>query len=289
MRAKGDGMDEEILNVFGHLGLRALHLLGSKMQVILNAVILTEEEILVSVHKVLDVLIAVRRNGDNRRSLTRYSITHVSSFHPSEPRLIVSDGFFKKTEEKLNSVRTLEMNIAAGVPSLTAFYFHFQSDVSVFRLYRLISKCSLVINTSGTSDIKFALGLRIEVQQIFAFEPTALQIICAVHACLFINRKECLQRRMNDILIRENSHRCSHSNTIVSTECCAIRRNPFSVILHVSLNGVLLKIEDLVTVLLRHHVHVALKNDSRVVLVSRRGGFANQYISYLILESLQAE
>jgi hypothetical protein len=152
-------MDEEILNVFRHLGLRALHLLGSKMQVRLYSVVLTKEEILVSVHKVLYILITVRGNGDNRRSLTGDSITHVSSFHPSEPRLIVSDGFFKKTEEELNSVRTLEMDVAAGVPSLTAFYFHFQSDVSVFRLYGLISKCSLVINTSGTSDIKFALGL----------------------------------------------------------------------------------------------------------------------------------
>ena len=65
VRAERDSVNEEILHVLRHLGLRALHFRSLERQVGLYTVVLTQPEVLIAVHEVLYILITLFGNSDN--------------------------------------------------------------------------------------------------------------------------------------------------------------------------------------------------------------------------------
>ena len=181
------------------------------------------------------------------------------------------------------------MDVASGVSSLAPLDFYFQSDVPFFGLHLLVGESSGSINSSGASYVELAFRLRIQVQQVFSFEPSRLERIGTVHAGLFINREERLQRRVNDRLVCKDSHRSSHADTVICTKRGTVCSHPFPILLYICLNSIFLEIKDLVAVLLRHHVHVSLENHTGMVLHSRRGRFTDKDIADFVLKGLQTK
>ena len=66
VRTKSDGMDQEILHIFRHLGLGTLHFFCRKMQIGLDTVVLLQPEVFVTVHEVLQILVTIFRDSDDR-------------------------------------------------------------------------------------------------------------------------------------------------------------------------------------------------------------------------------
>ena len=153
MRAERDSMDQEILYILRHLHFRALYLLSGEMQIGLHTVVLTQPEILVTINQILYVLITLFRNSDDCRCLTRDSITHVTAFHTRQTCLEISDRIFQETEQQLDRIRSLQMDIATRVTAFATFQRHFQRDITLFGLYRLIRERSLRIDTSGATHV----------------------------------------------------------------------------------------------------------------------------------------
>ena len=173
--------------------------------------------------------------------------------------------------------------------ALATLDLYAQRDIAFFGGNRFVSKRSLSVYTAGAAYIELTFGLRVKIEQVFALQPTAFEVIRSVHTRFFIDGEERLQRRMNDILIRQYSHRCRYANTVVRAECGAVSGYPLAVVLDIGLNRVFLKIKHFVAVLLRHHIHVALQNNTRMVLHTGTGRLTNKHIAYLVLKGFQTE
>ena len=180
------------------------------------------------------------------------------------------------------------MDITSGVSAFATFEGHLQGDISFLGLHRFVAERSLSVNTTCTTYVQFTFGLGVKVQQVLTFEPSALQVVGTVHTGLFINSEERLKRRMYRILVRQNGHSCCYAYTVVCSQRCTVCRHPLTVIFNICLDGVFFKIKDLVAVLLRHHIHVSLKDHARMVFITRRSWFANEDITNLVLKSFQS-
>ena len=289
MRADGDGVDEEILYILRHLLLRTLYFGRFERQVRLYTVVLTQPEIFVTIYKILQILITLFRNRDDGRCLTRDRIAHISAFYTRQSCFEISYRILEETEQQFDRIRTLQMNIATRVTTLATLYFYLECNVAFFGIYRLIRERSFRVYTTGTTYIQLALGFRIEVEKVFALEPTTLQVIRTIHTGFLINREERLQRRMNGILVCQDSHRCSYTDSVVCTKGRTVRRNPLSVVLDIRLDRIFLKIKDFVAVLLRYHIHVSLEDHTRMVLHAGRRRFANEHVADLVLQRFQTK
>ena len=289
MRTESDGVNEEILHVFRHLGLRTFYLGSLEGQVRFYAIVLTQEQVLIAIYQVLQILITLLRNSDDGCCFTRNCITHVTALYARQASLEVRYCILEEAEEQLNRIRTLQVNIATRVTALAALDLNAQSDIAFFGLHRLIGESRLAVDTSGATYIEFAFGLRVQIQQVFTFEPTAFEIIRSIHAGFFIDREERLQRRMNRILISQDSHGGSHTDTVVCAQRCTIGRYPFAIILDIRLDRIFLEIERFIRVLLGHHIHVALEDHTGTILHTRRSRFTNEHVADLILQRLQTE
>ena len=220
-------------------------------------------------HHIGHIVIALLRDSDHRRSLARNSIAQRAAFYRCQTSFVVDYRLFQYTEQQFDRIGTLQMNIASRVAAFTALNSYTQGDIALFRLHRLIVEHRSCIHTSGTTHIQLTFGLRIQIQQILALQPTTLEVERSVHTRFFINSEESLQRRMNSILVCQNSHSSSHTDTIVRTQRRAVGRYPFPVILYIGLDRIFLKIKLLVAILLRHHIHVSLQNHSGMILHTR--------------------
>ena len=161
------------------------------------------------------------------------------------------------------------MDVAAGVSTLAARQTYVQCDIAILNRHRYVAECSRGVHTAGAAHVQFAFGLRVQVQQRLALQPAALERKRTVHTGLFVHGEECLQRRMNDILVSQNSHSRSHAYAVVGTEGGTVGSHPFTVVLNVGLDRVFLEVKHAVAVLLRHHIHVSLQDHARMVLVTR--------------------
>ena len=175
------------------------------------------------------------------------------------------------------------MDVASRVTALAALHRDLQRDVAFLRLYLPVAEGGVGIDTAGAAYVELALTLAVEVQQVLAFQPSGFQIISAVHACLFIYREERLQRRMDSVFVCQDRHRRRYADTVVRTQRRTVGGHPFAVILDIRLDSVFLEIKHLVAVLLRHHIHVALQDHTRMTLHACRRRLADQHVTDLVL------
>ena len=146
-------MNEEILHVFRHLGLRTFYLGSLEGQVRFYAIVLTQEQVLIAIYQVLQILITLLRNSDDGCCFTRNCITHVTALYARQTCLEVRYCILEEAEEQLNRIRTLQVNITTRVTTLATLDLNAQGDISFFGVYRLIFKSRLAINTTGATDI----------------------------------------------------------------------------------------------------------------------------------------
>ena len=130
-----------------------------------------------------------------------------------------------------------------------------------------------------------SLGLGVEVQQDVALQQSRLQAEGAVHAGLLRGGEERLQRTVHERVVLEHGEDRRHADAVVGPERRAVGRHPLAV--DVGVDRVLLEVEDLVVVLLRHHVEVCLQDHALAALHALRGRFAHVDVVRLVLTALQ--
>ena len=92
---------------------------------------------------------------------------------------------------------------------------------------------------------------------------------------------------MLQVLGLQHCHDGCHAQTVVGTQRRAFRLHPIPV--HVGLDGILGEVVHRVIILLRHHVHVGLQDDSLAVLHTRGGRLADDDIACLVHKGFQAQ
>ena len=282
-------MDEEVLNVLGHLRLGARHLFGGQLEVGLYAVELHEQLVLHAGHQVAEVVIVLGGDGHDGRGLARDGVPQASALYRCQTGFVVDHSLFQNAEQLLDSIGALQVDIASRVTALATRQADAYGYVALFGLYGLEVERSGGVHAAGAAYVQFALGLRVEVEQVFAAQPSALEVERTVHAGLFIHGEQCLQRGMHGVLVGQDSHGGRNADTVVSAQSRTVGRYPLAVLLYIGLDGVFLKVEDAVVVLLRHHVHMALQDDTRMVFHAGRRRFADQHVADLVLQGLQTQ
>ena len=151
----------------------------------------------------------------------------------------------------------------------------------------LVVEGDVGVQTAGAADVELALGLGVEVEQDVPLEQVLLQPEGAVHAGLLRGGEERLDGTVAQRVVLEHGQNGGYADAVIGAERRAVGRHPLAV--DVGLDGVLLEVEDLVVVLLRHHVEVGLQHHALAVLHPLRGGFAHVDVVARIFAALEPE
>ena len=126
--------------------------------------------------------------------------------------------------------------------------------------------------------------LRVEVHQDVTVQFAFRQSIGTKHACLLISSDQSLHRTMLQTLVLHDSHDGCYTQTIVGSEGGALGLYPLTI--YPWLDGIGLEIMGTLRCLLRNHIHMSLKDDTLLLLHTRRGWLAHHNVVSRILEHL---
>ena len=134
--------------------------------------------------------------------------------------------------------------------------------------------------SAGARDEDLAFVLRVEVDEHIAFHETCLHAHSTSETCLLVACEHTLQRSVLDVVAVEDSQFDGASDAVVSTESCALSVEPFAV--DISLNSVGVEVEVYVYEFVADHVHVALQDECRSVLMTLCSRLADYYVARLV-------
>ena len=140
------------------------------------------------------------------------------------------------------------------------------------------------VDTAGTADEDLAVIFGIEVDEAFRLQHAVLQSHSAGESGLFIDGEEAFDSRVLEVGVGDRCKRHTDTDTIVRTERCSFGFQPFAV--HVGQDRVGHEIMLYIAVLLTYHIHVRLKDDTLMVFVSGRRGYAHDDIHRFIRYAL---
>ncbi len=147
----------------------------------------------------------------------------------------------------------------------------------LLRLSRSVGSLGGGIHAACAADIDFTLGLGVEIEEDFALENARFEGLGSGHTGLLVKGHENFERTVLDVIGLENRKRESDSETVVGAKRCALCADPVAI--DYGLDRVFLKIVNGVGVFLRHHIHMALKNDAFHIFAAHSGGFSDNHIS----------
>ena len=141
------------------------------------------------------------------------------------------------------------------------------------------------ILTAGAADADLALLLAVEIDQDLTVDKVRRHLHRSCKSGLLIPGEETLDGTMLDRVRGEDREADCIADPVVSAK----RRTAsvYPAILDVGLDGVGLKIEVHILILLAHHIHMALEGDARPILIARCGALADQYVACVIHLALQ--
>ena len=150
----------------------------------------------------------------------------------------------------------------------------------------LKGKLSRSAATASTRNENLTLVLRVEVDKHVACHKACLHAQSTCKLCFLVAGKHTLNRTVLNIVAVEDSQFYRTANTVVSTKGSALSSQPFAI--HVCLNSILVEVEVYVYQLVAHHIHVALQDNSLLVLISRSCRLADNHVACFVNVGFQA-
>ena len=212
--------------------------------------------------------------------LARNSITHIAALKTRQTAIEFNQQVMHYTGKQLIGIASSLIDLQSGMSTAQAFQDYLTGHEIGSGLFLFIFQCSCDINSSCTTDIKFSFVFRIEVQQNLAFQCTRFQAECTIHTRFLILSNQCLQRTMFQVFCFKYSHNGGHTHAVIGTQRSAFGLYPIAV--NVCFNGIFGKVVNSIVVLLRHHIHMRLKNNSFTVFHTRSGRLTDNDIAHLI-------
>ena len=191
-----------------------------------------------------------------------------------------------EASHELVGVAAALVDLQTRVSALQALQQNLNGSVLLVGLHFLVVECGCDVDAASRTDYELAPCLRVEVEQDVALQLVAWQVVSAEHARLLVGCDKTLNRSVNQCLVLHNSHDGSHADAVVGTESSALSAYPLAV--YVCLDRVGLEVVCRLLALLRHHVHVRLKDNTLLVLHTCRCGLAHHDVSGSVLEAFHA-
>ena len=282
-----DGINQIILNFFGHFAGRQFHTFCGKADRSFDCRELFIEQVFAIFHQSQQFLFVFSRNGKYRTRFTRNRIAHITTVPAYQAGFIAGNRFTHETYQQLIGIGAPFIDFQSGVSATQALQAYFNSDVAFFGSYFLVFQRSSYIHTAGTTDIQFAFVLRVKIQQDFSVYRTRFQAERTVHTGFFIFSDQCFQRTVFQILCFQYSHDSSYTQSIISAQRSTFGFYPVTV--YISFDRIFFKIMNRIIILLRNHIHVCLKNYTFPVFHARSCRFTDNHITHFVYERFQSQ
>ena len=281
-----DSVEQVVLNLLGSLESRSLHVLGEELNVLLDSAELVVEQLAPFLYVLLQRLYVLLRQCEHHLALERDSIAHCAAVPCSQARAELGDCLMHEASHELVGVAAALVDLQTRVSALQALQQNLNGSVLLVGLHFLVVECGCDVDAASRTDYELAPCLRVKVEQDVALQLVAWQVVSAEHARLLVGCDKTLNRSVNQCLVLHNSHDGSHADAVVGTESSALSTHPFAV--YVCLDRVGLEVVCRLLALLRHHVHVCLKDNTLLVLHTCRCGLAHHDVSGSVLEAFHA-
>ena len=225
-------------------------------------------------------LLLVSRNCEYDDAVTGNGVVELARVELSQTKVHLVLLHVEEARENLDGVGTLLIDVVARVTALQTLDGSLEEEVagrSLFALEGELGACGLA---TGARDEDLTLVLRVEVYEHVALHKSCLHAHCTSKAGLLVACEHTLQWTVLDVVAVEDGKLDGTSDAVVSTESGALSSEPLTV--YVSLDRVLEEVDVYVYELVAHHVHVALENKRRRILVTLSGGLADDDVTGLV-------
>ena len=226
------------------------------------------------------LFLLVGRNSKHDNTIARNSVVELARIEVSHAHVELAHFLVNEACEHLDGIGALLVDVVTRVSAHKSFQGNLDKEIA--------SRCSLFRevelrfrrHTACAAHENLSLILRVAVDEHVAAHEASLHSFSSGESGFLIYGEYALDGAVLDVVRVEDSKFDSHSDTIVSTERCALGSQPFAV--NIGLNGIFLEVEIEVNQLLAHHVHVALQDDRLAILVSRRSRLADKHIACFV-------
>ena len=280
------GIHEIVLYLFGQFGLWCLHVFHEEFYSAFDSLILVFKVSFPVCHEFLQSLNIFFRQCEHNHSLERYGVAHVSAVPCGKTSLAVGNGFAHEANHELVGIGATFVYFQSGVSATQSLECDTHCCVLRVGVHFLIAECGCNVDAAGATDHELAPALRVEVEKHVAVQFVGRKGIGSEHAGFLVGSDESLHWSVFQCLVFHYGHDGGHSNTIVGTKSSAFCLHPLAV--DVSLDGVGLEVVCAFRRLLRHHIHVCLKNHSLLSLHARCCRLAHYNVVGRVLEGLYA-
>ena len=144
-----DGIDEVVLNLYGHFHLRRRHVFGKEFDAAFDVLVLIDEVSFPVVHHFLQGSDVLLRQGQHHFGLERDGVAHVATVPAGQASFALFDGLAYETHHHLICVAATFVNLKAGVSTTQTFQRHTDSSVCRVGFHLLIGQGSGHVDTTG--------------------------------------------------------------------------------------------------------------------------------------------
>ena len=147
----------------------------------------------------------------------------------------------------------------------------------------IVHLCQRVYST-GTADEYLSVVLGVEIDETFAMKISVFEFECTCESGLFVHRKEALYSGVCESVVCDSRQAHRHTYSVVATQCGATCFKPIAI--YIGLDRIYQEVVFHVTVFLADHVHMGLKDDALVLLVTRSGRHSHNHVQGLVADAL---
>ena len=225
-------------------------------------------------------LLLACRNCEHDATVAWDSVVQFARVELSKAKIHLLLLLVEEASENLDGVSAFLVDVVARVSALQSLYRSCEEEHTLGSSLTLECEASRCCLATSARDEDLSFVLRVEVDEHIALHETCLHAHSTSEACLLVACEHTLQRSVLDVVAVENSQFDSASDAVVSTESCALSVEPFAV--DISLDSVGVEVEVYVYEFVADHVHVALQDECRSVLVTLCSRLADYYVARLV-------
>ena len=231
--------------------------------------------------------LATRRYSAQTPCLAGNCIGQTTRLDIGKSQVILLLTHINEAGKQFVGVGALLVNVVTAVSAAQTLHLQFKEEHASGGVLKRVRHLRIRAATACTAHKDFALVLAVKIHQHASLHEARLHTFCTGQTSFLVACENTFNGTMLDVRTAQDSHLHGHADTVIRAQRCTLCLHPFAV--HISLDGILVKVELHIGVLLAHHVHVALQDEGLAVLHSRSGGLADNHVSGFVTFSLQTQ
>ena len=204
-----------------------------------------------------------------------------------QPEVILLLAQEEEAGQQFVGIGSLLVDVVATVATAQARHLQAEEEHALGHRLRLVGHGGHGAAAARTAHKYFSLILAVQIYQHVAAHEARLHTHGTRESGFLVACEHALHRAVHQVGRREHSHLHGHANAVIGSQRGALGLHPLAV--YPGLDGIMVKVERHILVLLAHHVHVALQDDGLAVFHARGGRFADDDIACIVPAGVQTQ